>query len=139
MNENINSIGKRYFVGQSVSIKRIVRKEDVEEFAALTGDFNGVHLDDEVARASIFGQRVCHGMLIASFISSVLGMYLPGEGTIYLSQEVQFRKPVYLDEEIEVIVEVEEIIEDKRIMVLKTTVKKAGGIIAIVGGARVMI
>lgn len=129
---------KDLYVGQSASVKKIVTAEDVEKFAELTGDFNGLHLNDEIARQSIFGKRVCHGMLISSFISTVLGTYLPGEGTIYLSQDLQFRKPVYLDEEIQISVEIEMIIEEKDIIILKTIVSKADGVVAVSGNAKVM-
>ena len=129
---------KDLYVGQSASVKRRVTAEDVEKFAELTGDFNGVHLDDEIAKKSIFGRRVCHGMLISSFISTVLGTCLPGEGTIYLSQELQFKKPVYLDEEIEISVEVETITQEKGIVSLKTIVTKSDGDVAVSGNAKVM-
>lgn len=130
---------KELYVGQIASVKKFVTAEDVEKYAELTGDFNGVHLDDEIARKSIFGRRVCHGMLIGSFISTVLGTCLPGEGTIYLSQDLQFKKPVYLDEEIVISVEVETIIQEKGIVSLKTIVTKSDGVVAVTGNAKVML
>lgn len=127
------------YVGQSASVKRIVTAEDVEKYAELTGDHNGLHLDDEIAQKSVFGKRVCHGMLIGSFISTVLGTCLPGEGTIYLSQEILFKKPVFLEEEIEITVEIETITEENGIVILKTIVTKSDGTVAVSGNAKVML
>ena len=126
------------FVGQKCSIKKIVRENDVEKFAELTGDINALHLNEKIAKESIFGGRVCHGMLIGSYISAALGMYLPGEGTIYLGQDLEFKKPVYIDEEIEITVEIEKIEEEKNIIILKTIVRKSDGNIAVNGTAKVM-
>ena len=133
-----NEQNDSFFVGQKCSIKKIVRENDVEKFAELTGDFNALHLNEEIAKESIFGGRVCHGMLIGSYISAVLGMYLPGEGTIYLGQDLEFKKPVYIDEEIEITVEIEKIVKEKNIIFLKTIVRKSDGNIAVNGTAKVM-
>lgn len=137
MKKNINDLQSKFYVGQKVSVKRIVGKDDVEKIAELTGDFNGLHLNDELAKKSIFGNGVCHGMLISSYISAVLGTCLSGEGTIYLSQDLQFRKPIYINEAIEITVEVEKIIEEKSIICLNTVVTKSDGVSAISGNARV--
>lgn len=135
MNKNMKN---KFYVGQTVSIKKVVRGEDVEKFAELSGDFNCLHLDKEIASKSLFGDRVCHGMLIGSYISAVLGTHLPGKGTIYLGQELKFLKPVYFDEELEISVEIEEIIQEKDIIILKTVVTKEDNILVIVGKAKVM-
>ena len=80
----------------------------VREFAKITGDNNPLHLDEEFAKKTIFGRRIAHGMLVASLISKVLGHDFPGAGTIYVSQSVKFRKPVYIGDTVKVHVEVKD-------------------------------
>jgi 3-hydroxybutyryl-CoA dehydratase len=81
-------------VGQSGVYARTVTEADILAFAGVTGDFNPVHVNEELAAASMFGGRIAHGMLSAGFISTVLGTKLPGPGSIYLSQTLKFKAPV---------------------------------------------
>lgn len=83
-------------VGMSASLSRQIGADEVRAFADATGDTNPIHFDDEAAAASIFGVRVAHGMLSAGLISAVLGTQLPGPGTIYVSQTLRFRRPLYV-------------------------------------------
>lgn len=82
-------------IGQSASFSKTISESDVYGFAGLVGDFNSAHINQIEAEKSIFGTRIAHGMLVGSLISTVLGMKLPGPGTIYLEQNLQFKKPVY--------------------------------------------
>jgi 3-hydroxybutyryl-CoA dehydratase len=81
-------------VGQSAETIRLVTQQDIHAFAEVSGDRNAVHLDADYAARSTFKGVVAHGMLSASFISGVLGTKLPGEGTIYISQNLRFLAPV---------------------------------------------
>ena len=81
-------------VGQTAETSRVVGEADIEAFAEVSGDHNPVHLDEDYARTTTFGQRIAHGMLSASFISAVIAGKLPGPGAIYLSQSLRFRRPV---------------------------------------------
>lgn len=81
-------------VGRSAEMHRVVGAADIEAFAEVSGDSNPVHLDEDYARATPFGERIAHGMLSGAYISAVLGMKLPGPGAIYLSQSLRFRRPV---------------------------------------------
>lgn len=81
-------------IGQSAETTRIVSAADIDAFAALSGDTNPVHLDDEYARGTTFQGRIAHGMLSGAYISAVLGTKLPGPGAIYLTQSLRFRRPV---------------------------------------------
>src|SRR5690606_30971916 len=81
--------------GDSASFTKTISESDVYLFAGITGDLNPAHVDAVAAADGMFKQRIVHGMLTASFISTVLAMRLPGPGTIYLSQEAQFRAPVF--------------------------------------------
>lgn len=107
-------------IGQKAQVTRKFTEHDVGLFSELSLDFNPVHLDPHYAEKSMFGQRIVHGMLVASLFSSLLGKQLPGEGTIYLGQELQFKKPVYLDQDVTATVEVTHIRDDKPIITLST-------------------
>ena len=81
-------------IGMSRILQRKITQSDVLTFSKISGDENPVHLDEEYAQQTIFGRRIAHGMLTASFISAVIAEQLPGHGTIYLSQSLKFIKPV---------------------------------------------
>jgi acyl dehydratase len=112
--------GLDYREGQSASITRHVTAEDVEAFARVSGDTNPVHLDAGYAATTRFGKRIAHGMLAVSYISAVLGTRLPGPGTIYLSQNVSFLKPVFLGDTITATVSVSKFRPEKGILTLIT-------------------
>ncbi len=100
----------------------IVSDEMVKEFARITGDDNPLHVDEEFAKKTQFGKRIAHGMLVASLISKVLGRDFPGAGTVYVSQFLKFRKPVYIGDTIKIHIEVKEKNQDKRRLLLLTNV-----------------
>lgn len=82
------------------SVTKTITDEDVSAFAELSGDINPVHLDDEFAASTIFKKRIAHGFLTGALFSTVLGTKLPGPGCIYLSQNLKFRAPVYLGDDV---------------------------------------
>lgn len=126
-------------VGDTAEFSKTMTDGDVRTFADLTGDHNPVHLDEEFARQSRFGRRVAHGMLTASLISSVLANKLPGEGTVYLSQSLQFVAPVYLDDTVTARVRVTKIREDKPIATLETLCVNQRGETLVKGEAVVLV
>lgn len=128
-----------YQVGDRVSARRVFGDAEVRSFAELSGDRNELHLDDEYARQSRFGRRVVHGMLTASLFTRLIGMELPGRGTIYMQQTLRFTAPVFVGEEIEAIVEVAAIDRDRRRLTLSTVARKGDGTQVIVGEALVMV
>ncbi len=87
-------------IGQTAELRRSVTAADIEAFAAVTGDVNPVHLDETYAAATQFKGRIAHGMLSAGYISAVLGTQLPGPGAIYVSQTLNFRRPVRIGDEV---------------------------------------
>ena len=125
--------------GQSAEISKTVTEADVVLFAGITGDLNPAHIDDVAASESRFGGRIAHGMLVASFISTVLGMRLPGPGTIYLSQSLRFTAPVRLGDTVTARVEVAELVPAKRRARLTTTVRNQRGETVVEGEATVMV
>lgn len=126
-------------IGQSACTKRRILEKDVYEFANLVGDFNSVHINQIEAQKSMFGARIVHGMLVGSLISSVLGMKLPGDGTVYLEQIFKFKKAVYFGDTVTVIVTVSEVInETKGIYKLDTVIRNQEDEIVMDGYAVVM-
>ena len=110
-------------IGQKASFSKTISKTDVYGFAGIVGDFNSIHINEEEAKKSIFGKRVAHGMLVGSLISTVLGTRLPGEGTIYLEQEIKFLNPVFFGDTVTATVQVVDIInEGKGIYRLETQI-----------------
>ncbi len=107
-------------VGDSAELTRTFSDEDVRAFARLSGDSNPVHLDDAYAARTRFGRRLVHGMLTAGLISAVLGMQLPGPGSIYLSQTLKFRAPVFIGDTVTARVTVKTVREDKPIVTFET-------------------
>lgn len=110
---------------------------DIYTFAALTGDLNPAHVDQAFAQRTIFQERIAHGMLTASLISAVVGMKLPGPGSIYLSQELRFLRPVRVGDTITARVEVIELVRDKNLATLSTTCSNERGEVVLEGTALV--
>jgi 3-hydroxybutyryl-CoA dehydratase len=125
-------------VGDTSSFTKTVAECDVYQFAGITGDFNPMHVNADFAKKTFFQDRIVHGMLTGSFISTVLGMKLPGPNTIYLSQTLKFVAPVKIGETIKAEVEVIEKIDKKSQIRLRTTVSKLDGTKVIEGEALVM-
>lgn len=115
-------------IGSRASFTKTITEYDVSAFAGITGDFNPVHVNDEAAKESPFGRRIAHGMLTGSLISTVLGMKMPGEGTVYLEQNLKFTAPVYIGDTCTASVEITEILnEEKGIYKLDTKVINQNG------------
>jgi len=121
--------------GDKAVLKKAFSEQDVRLFSELSTDDNPVHLDNEYAVNTQFGQCIVHGMLVSSLITGLIGGKLPGHGCIYLGQTLSFKAPVYVNEEVEASVEVIHIREDKPIATLKTLCHKADGTLAIEGEA----
>lgn len=125
-------------VGDSASFTKTVTEADVVNFAGISGDFNPAHMDAVSAEAGMFGKRIAHGMLSAGFISTVLGTQLPGNGTIYLGQELRFVKPVFFGDTVTATCTVKEKIIEKNRLIIDTTVTNQAGETVIKGTATVM-
>jgi 3-hydroxybutyryl-CoA dehydratase len=125
-------------VGQVAEFRKTVTETDVVLFAGITGDFNPAHVDEVTAAASRFGGRIAHGMLSASFISTVLGTRLPGPGTIYLEQTLRFTAPARIGDTVAARVEVAELLPKGRVR-LTTTVVNQDGVAVVEGQALVLV
>lgn len=109
-------------IGDKADFSKTITETDIMGFAGITGDFNPVHINEEYAKQTIFEGRIAHGMLTASFISTVLGTQLPGPNSIYLGQELKFLAPVKIGDTITATVTIIEKREEKRIVKLETKV-----------------
>jgi len=106
--------------GDSDSFTKTVSESDIYLYAGISGDLNPAHIDHEYASNTFFKARIAHGMLSAGFISAVIGMKLPGPGTIYREQNLRFLRPVYIGDTIRATVEVLEIDLEKKMVTLAT-------------------
>jgi 3-hydroxybutyryl-CoA dehydratase len=125
-------------VGQKASFAKTITEADILLFAAVSGDTNPVHIDAEAAAASMFKERIAHGMLSASLISTVLGTRLPGPGTIYLAQNLKFRAPVTIGQTVTATVEVTALDAARKRATLSTVCTVAGKTV-VDGEATVMV
>jgi len=112
-------------IGMSESYTRTVTDADIQQFAELSGDTNPLHLDDEFAANSRFEKRIAHGMLSGSYISTIVGTKLPGPGCLYRNQTLQFRAPVFIDDEVTATVTITGL-EERRGLVTLDTVCRVG-------------
>lgn len=113
-------------VGMEASYVRRVLEEDVHAFALLTGDTNPLHLDHDYAAGTMFNGRIVHGSLTAGYISAILGTLLPGPGAIYVSQSLNFRRPVRIGDEVTSTARVLELLPAKRRAILTCHCSVAG-------------
>lgn len=135
------SLGRKFSdiqIGDIAEFSKTITESDVYTYAGVVGDFNPMHINEEVAKNGPFEKRVAHGMLSAGLISTILGTDLPGPGTIYLGQELAFKAPVFFGDTLKAACEVIEKREDKNIVRLSTTVTKQDGSTVTTGVATVM-
>jgi 3-hydroxybutyryl-CoA dehydratase len=124
--------------GDRASRITTITDEMIRAFADLTQDTNPVHLDDAYAAGTRFGRRIAHGMIAAGLISAALANDLPGPGTVYLSQTLQFKAPVYPGDTITTTVEVKSVRPDKPIVSLATVCKNQNEVVVLEGEAVVL-
>ncbi len=125
-------------VGQTALYARTVTETDIVLFAGISGDNNPVHINEEFASNTMFSGRIAHGMLTAAFISTVLGMKLPGPGAIYVSQTLRFKAPVRAGDTLNVRATVVDLVPDKRRATLSTVIT-VGNRVVLEGEAVVIV
>jgi len=124
--------------GQSASFSKTITETDVTLFAGISGDLNPAHMNETFAQDTIFKGRIAHGMLCGSLISTVLGMYLPGPGSVYLKQELKFLAPVRFGDTLTATCSVKEKITEKNRVLLDCKVTNQEGVAVIQGEATIM-
>lgn len=128
-----------FFVGQSASVKRIATRDIVDEIARVSQDQNPVHLDESYAANTRFKHCIAHGLFCTGMISALLANELPGNGTILLKQEIVYKNPVYIGDEITASVEILHIEPDRARIKLKTKCKNQMGTTVLDGFVYVMV
>lgn len=111
----------QFNIGDSAEFTKTITEYDVYQYAGVTGDFNPVHINEVYAKETFFKRRIAHGMLAGGLISAVLGTRLPGPGSVYLRQELNFTAPVYFGDTVTAKVEIVDINTGKKRITLKTT------------------
>lgn len=125
-------------VGMKAEITKTITETDVILYAGITLDTNPAHLNEVHAQQTMFKHRIAHGMLTAGLISAVLGTKLPGEGSIYMGQELKFTAPVYFGDTITAAAEIIELIQEKNRVILSTTCTNQDGKVVLSGKATIM-
>ena len=126
-------------IGMSYSLSKAFSSDEVEAFSELSMDVNPLHIDAGYAEKSMFGKRIVHGFLTASLFSAIIGTKFPGEGSIYLSQNMSFLHPVFHEQNITAIVTVKELFPEKKRVLLETVCKDDDGNDLITGTALVKL
>jgi len=125
--------------GDEYKFERYISADDVKKFAEVVGDLNPIHLDVEFAESSFFKKRIVHGAFLAGLISKVLGMDFPGQGTVYISQNSIFKRPVFVDTKVTVEVKVTQVLVENRRLVLDTNILNSEGKVCLAGSATVWL
>jgi len=126
-------------IGQKAKFTEVISDAMVEEFAKLSGDYNPQHMDETYAKKTRFKKRICHGMLLASLFSRLVGMYLPGKHSLYFSQSLNFLYPAFIDDKVIVEGEIVKISRSTGIITLKTRITKDNDVELVTGEAKVVV
>ena len=126
-------------IGQKRSFTQKIDESLMSDFAKISGDFNPLHMNNEYAEKTNFGQRVCHGMLLASFFSKLVGMYMPGKNSLYFSQSLNFRNPGFIGDLVTVSGEIVERKNSVKLITMKTTIHNESKKCLIDGIAKVIV
>ena len=120
-------------VGKKASFSKTITESDIHSFSAISGDFNPIHVDEVYATTSSLGQkvkgRIAQGMLTASLFSTLVGVYIPGKGALYVSQSCIFKAPVKIGDTITAEIEVMEKLEKNRIRMATRCINQHGKIV----------
>ncbi|MDR1832367.1 MAG: MaoC family dehydratase [Fusobacteriaceae bacterium] len=125
-------------IGQSASKTKVFREEDVLVFAGFTGDMNPVHINEEFAKTTKFGRRIVHGPYVYTLVGSVLGQQLPGGGSVYVSQTLKFKFPVFVGDTITCTLTVTDKNIERNRLTLNTLLTNQDGVVVIEGEAVTM-
>lgn len=126
-------------IGDCASLTKTITAKDIEKFGDAVGDMNPIHFDSAIAKRTRFQRPIAHGMLCASLISAVLGTRLPGPGTVYLRQTLDFKAPAYPGDAVTASVTVTKVREDRPILTLETVCTNQQGQVLIQGEAVVLL
>lgn len=139
MTESVNLSFDELKIGMKKGFSVKITSSKIDEFAKLSGDYNPLHMDNDFALKTKFGQRVCHGMLLASFFSNLIGMHLPGKNSLYFSQSLNFISPCFENDEINVEGEIVDKSISTKMVTIKTSILNQKKDFLVKGQAKVMI
>ena len=140
MSENITVLDfAEIKIGMEKKFTIEITESMLENFANLSGDYNPLHMDKDYAKTTSFKKRVCHGMLLSSFFSRLVGMYLPGQNALYLYQSLKFPKPCFINEKVTITGKIVSKSESTQIITLKTTIVNESGKCLVDGDAKVLL
>ena len=125
-------------VGMKESFELKITESMINEFAKTSGDHNPLHIDDDFAMKTKFKKKICHGMLLVSFFSRLIGMHLPGKNSLYFSHSLNFIEPCYVDDRIYILGELIDKSDATKILTIKTTIQNDSGKILVDGIAKVI-
>ncbi len=126
-------------IGDSKEFKIIITNFMVDEFAKISGDFNPLHTDEKYAQSTKFGKRLVHGMLLASFLSQMIGMYLPGKHALYSSQTLEFHNPCFVNDEINVVSKVIDKSQSTKMLKIESHISNVENKILLYGIGRIVV
>jgi len=126
-------------IGLTKQFQITITESMVDDFAKLTGDFSPIHMDEDYASTTTFQKRVVHGMLLASFLSKIDGMYLPGKHALYFSQSLDFRHPCFLGDTITISSVVIDKSSSTKILKIESKITNQDGKILLSGIGRVIV
>lgn len=126
-------------IGQSKKFTIIITELMINKFAELSGDYNPLHMDENYAQTTKFTHRVCHGMLLSSFFSKLVGMHIPGKNALYFSQSLKFLLPCFINDTITVEGKVIDKSTSTQIITIKTTIRNKSEKILVDGEAKVLV
>ena len=139
MNDSLEYSFNEIQIGLEHHFEITIDKKLVEDFAKVSGDFNPLHMNEQYSKQTKFKKRVCHGMLLASFFSRLVGMYLPGKNALYFSQNLNFIEPCFIGDSIVVKGEISDKSEATKMIKIKTTIKNIKEKTLVEGIAQVLV
>ena len=139
MNDSLEYSFNEIQIGLEHHFEITIDKKLVEDFAKISGDFNPLHMNEQYSKQTKFKKRVCHGMLLASFFSRLVGMYLPGKNALYFSQNLNFIEPCFIGDSIVVKGEISDKSEATKMIKIKTTIKNIKEKTLVEGIAQVLV
>ena len=140
MTENISELTfDQIDIGASKEFQIIITDSMVDDFAKISGDFNPLHVDEEYAKSTKFGKKLVHGMLLASFLSRMVGMYLPGKNALYSSQTLEFHNPCIIGDKITVSGKVIDKSESTKIVKIESKISNEENKLLLYGVGRIIV
>jgi len=140
MTESISELSfEQISIGDSKEFQIIITDLMVESFAKISGDFNPLHVDEEYCKSTKFGKRLVHGMLLASFLSQMVGMYLPGKNALYTSQTLEFHNPCFIGDKISIFSKVIDKSESTKIVKIESKISNEENKLLLYGIGRIIV